>query len=358
MHRRQALTGVAVAGVAAAASTFPKPALGQGRRQLRMATTWPKNLPGQGTSAERMAQNINKWSEGKLTMRVYGAGELVPAFEAYDAASSGVADMYHGADYYWQGKSKALNFFSTVPYGLTGPETNAWLLSGGQELWDEVAAQFNLKSFAASNTGVQMAGWFNKEINSVEDFNGLTMRMPGLGGEVISRLGATAVTLPAGEIYQALQSGTIDATEFVGPWNDLTLGFHQVARYYYWPGIHEPATVASCGINLDLWNDMSDWEKSIIEAAARYENDMLTTEFDVNNIRALDQLINQHGVQLKRLPDDVLAAMREASADVVATAGNADPLTKKVYDHWSAFKQQAEAWTGLGMQGFLNARSG
>lgn len=358
MNRREALKTAAVAGVAAAASAFPKPAVSQGVRQLRMATTWPKNLPGQGTSAERMAQNIAKWSEGKITMRVYGAGELVPAFEAYDAAGSGVCEMYHGADYYWQGKSKALNFYSTVPFGLTGTETNAWLLSGGQALWDEVAAQFNLKSFAASNTGVQMAGWFNKEINGPDDFKGLTMRMPGLGGEVISQLGATAVTLPAGEIFQALQSGTIDATEFVGPWNDLTLGFYQVAKFYYWPGIHEPATVASCGINLDVWNDMSDWERSIIEAAARYENDMLTTEFDVNNVRALDQLINEHGVQLKRMPDEVIALMREAAADVVSTAGNADPLTRKVYEHWSAFRDRASAWTGISVQGFLNARSG
>ena len=357
MDRRQALKTAALAGVATAASALPKPALSQGVRQLRMATTWPKNLPGQGTSAERMAQNIAKWSEGKITMRVYGAGELVPAFECYDAAGSGVCEMYHGADYYWQGKSKALNFYSTVPFGLTGTESNAWLLSGGQELWDEVAAQFNLKSFPASNTGVQMAGWFNKEINGPDDFRGLTMRMPGLGGEVISQLGATAVTLPAGEIFQALQSGTIDATEFVGPWNDLTLGFYQVAQYYYWPGIHEPATLASCGINLDVWNDMSDWEKSIIEAATRYENDLLTTEFDTNNVRALDQLINEHGVQLKRMPDEVIALMREAAGDVIETAGNSDPLTKKVYDHWSAFRERASAWTEISVQGFLNARS-
>ncbi len=355
MDRRQVLKTVAVG--AAAASVFPKPAISQGTRQLRMATTWPKNMPGQGTSAERMAANIGKWSEGKITMRVYGAGELVPAFECHDAAGSGVCDMYHGADYYWQGKLKALNFFSTVPFGLTGTETNAWLLAGGQDLWDEVSAQFNLKSFAASNTGVQMAGWFNTEINGPDDFKGLTMRMPGLGGEVISQLGATAVTLPAGEIFQALQSGTIDATEFVGPWNDLTLGFFQVAKYYYWPGIHEPATVASCGINLDVWNEMSDWEKSIIEAAARYENDMLTAEFDVNNVRALDQLINEHQVQLKRMPDDVIALMREAAQDVVSSAGNADPLTKKVYDHWIAFREQAAAWTGISVQGYLNARS-
>jgi TRAP-type mannitol/chloroaromatic compound transport system substrate-binding protein len=358
MHRRQALTGVAAAGLVTAASAFPKPAISQGRRELRMATTWPKNLPGQGTSAERMAQNIGKWSEGKLTMRVYGAGELVPAFEVYDAAGAGVCDMYHGADYYWQGKSQSLNFFTVVPFGLTGGEMNAWLHSGGQELWDEVAATFNLKSFAAGNTGVQMAGWFNKEINSAEDFKGLTMRMPGLGAEVIRQLGATAVNLPAGEIYAALQSGAIDATEFVGPWNDLTLGFHQVASYYYWPGIHEPATLATCGINLGLWNEMSDWEKSIIEAAARYENDMLTTEFDVNNVRALDQLINQHGVQLRKMPDDVIAAMRTAAADVVATSGASDPLTAKVYEHWSAFKKQAAEWTTLSIQGYLDARSG
>jgi len=204
------------------ASTLSTPALSKNIRRLNMVTTWPKNLPGLGTSPERIAKRISAATDGKLNIKVYSAGELVPAFGAFDAASSGLADMYNGAEYYWQGKNIGFNFFTAVPFGMTANELNAWIdHGGGQELWNELTSDFNLISFQSANTGVQMGGWFNKEINSLDDLNGLKIRMPGLGGEVLRKVGAAAVAIPGGEIFSSLKSGAIDATEWVGPWNDL-----------------------------------------------------------------------------------------------------------------------------------------
>lgn len=236
MSRRKFL---AAAGAVAAASTFPRPAISQGVRQLKLVMTWPKNAPGLGTSAQRMAKRITELSGGKLQIKVFGAGELVPPFESFDAVSSGNADMYHAVEYYWQGKSKAFNFFATVPYRLTGAESHAWMeFGGGQKLWDELSAGFNIKPFPVSSSGTQMGGWFRKPLNSLDDLAGLKMRMPGLGGQVLRQLGVTVVNVPVGEIFSSLQSGAIDATEWVGPWQDLAFGFYKVAKHYYYPGFH------------------------------------------------------------------------------------------------------------------------
>ena len=214
-------------------------------RELKMVTTWPKDFPGLGTMAERTAQFITEMSGGALRVKVYAAGELVSAFESFDAVSTGAADLYHGAEYYWVGKAKAYPFFTAVPFGMTAVEIMAWTeFGGGHELWDELAAQFNIKPFIAGNTGHQMGGWYKEPINSLEDLRGRKIRMPGLGGEVLRRVGASAVAISGGEIYQALQSGAIDGTEWVGPWNDLAFGFYREAKYYYWPGFHEPGRPA------------------------------------------------------------------------------------------------------------------
>ena len=216
----------------------------------KMVTTWPKDFPGLGTGANRLAQTIGDMSGGQLEVKVYGAGELVPAMGVFDGVAGGTAEMGHASAYYWKGKHEATQFFSAVPFGLTAQEINGWLsYGGGQELWDELYAGFGLKAFPAGNTGVQMGGWFNREINALDDFSGLVMRMPGLGGEVLRRLDATVQNLPGGEIFQALKTGAIDATEWVGPYNDLAFGFHQAAKYYYWPGWHEPGTTMEAMIN-------------------------------------------------------------------------------------------------------------
>ncbi len=358
MNRRHFLRGTAV-GVAgaAAASTFPAPALAQGRRELKMVTTWPKNFPGLGTGAERLARRITEMTDGALTVKVFAAGELVPPFESFDAVSSGTADLYHGAEYYWQGKSKAFNFFAAVPFGLTATEMNAWIHhGGGQALWDELSAGFNLKPFMAGNTGVQMGGWFNKEINSLEDYKGLKIRMPGLGGEVLRRIGAAAVALPGGEIFPALQSGAIDATEWVGPWNDLAFGFYKVTKYYYFPGFHEPGTTLGSGVNLKVWEELSASHKAAIDVAMAAENSMSLAEFNARNNDALDTLRTKHGVQLRQFSDDVLNAIGEASGQVVAEAAAGDAMTRKVYDSFLAFRKKAIAWSRLSDQAYWNAR--
>ena len=358
MKRRNFLTGAAAAGVAgAAASTLSAPAIAQGKRELKMVTTWPKNFPGLGTSAERLALRISEMTDGQLTVKVFAAGELVPAFEAFDAVSSGTADMYHGAEYYWQGKNPALNFFTTVPFGFIPSEINAWIyFGGGQELWDELSAGFNLKPFLVGNTGVQMGGWFNKEIKSLEDFKGLKIRMPGLGGEVCRRIGASVVNLPGGEIFAALQSGAIDATEWVGPWNDLAFGLYKVAKFYYYPGWHEPGAAISSAMNKGVWESLSKPQQTIVSSVMAAENALVLAEFDARNEGSLEVLINKHGAQLREFPNDVLEAIGTASGQVVREAGESSPLAKKIYDSFIGFRREAIAWGEIAEQAYLNAR--
>ena len=334
------------------------PALIAQKRSLKMVTTWPKNFPGLGTGAERLARRIEDLSDGNLTIKVYAGGELVGPLEAFDAVSQGKADMYHGGEYYWQGKSPAFNFFCTVPMGMTAPEITSWIrFGGGQQLWDELSAKFNVKAFMAGNSGTQMGGWFNKEINSVEDFQGLRIRMPGLGGEVMKRVGATPVTKAGGEIFQALSQGNIDATEWVGPWNDLAFGFYSIVKNYYYPGIHEPGTALSLGLNLDLWNDMSATEKAWIEAATAAENDIMLAEFNANNARALDTLINEHGVNLLKFNDDILRTLGTVSNEVVAEVAEHDELSKRVYDSYMAARTGSRRWGEIAEKAFMDARN-
>ncbi len=358
MERRNFLKGAAVAGAAAAASTLAAPAIAQGKRELKMVMAWPKNSPGAGTSGQRVADRITMLSGGQLTVKVYGAGELVPAFQSFDAVSAGDADMYHAAEYYFQGKSKAYNFLTAVPFGMTGTETHAWIrYGGGQELWDELSAGFNLKGFPSHTTGTQMGGWFRKEINSADDFKGLKMRMPGLGGEVLRALGATPLNLPVGEIYPSLQSGAIDATEWVGPWQDLAFGFYKIAKNYYGPGFHEPGTVASFAINKDLYDSLSKEHQELISIVIKAEAQDQSAEFNALNGSALDTLINKHGVTLRAFPDELMMKAKEAAADVVATMAGTDDITKRVYESYAAFQKQAMSYAATSELGYMNFRA-
>lgn len=360
MQRRDFLKGATIAAGAAglaAASAFPTPAISQGMRELKLVTTWPKNFPGLGTGAQRFADAVTRVTGGKLTVKLFAAGELVPPFESFDAVSSGTADMYHAAEYYWQGKHKAFNFFTAVPYGFIAPEIDSWInWGGGQELWDELSAGFNLKSLPCGNTGVQMGGWFNKEIKSVEDLKGLKIRMPGLGGEVLRQLGAAAVTLPGGEITPALQSGAIDATEWVGPWNDLAFGFYKYTKYYYWPGFHEPGSTLAVGINKGVWDSFTTEEKAIVTACAHQENSLQYAEYNARNTTALQTLLDKHGVQLRQFDDSVMNAIGEVSGRVVADVATVDNLGERVYKSFIAFRQQAIAWNKIAEGGFTQAR--
>jgi len=334
------------------------PAISKQMRELKMVTTWPKGFPGLGTGAQRLADSITAMTDGRITVKLFGGGELVPALESFDAVSNGTADMYHGADYYWQGKSKAFNFFTAVPFGLTANEMDAWLYyGGGQELWDELSAGFNVKPFAAGNTGVQMGGWFNKEMNTVEDYKGLKMRMPGLGGEVLRQIGGQSITLPGGEIFPSLQSGAIDATEWVGPWNDLAMGFYKVTKYYYYPGFHEPGSTLSCGMNAGVWNSLNAEDKAVVQFACAAENNRMFGEFNAKNGDSLDTLVNEHGVQLRRQSDDILKAIGDASGDVMSAVAASDPLSQKIYDNFLGFRKKAMGWTSLSETAYTAARA-
>jgi TRAP-type mannitol/chloroaromatic compound transport system substrate-binding protein len=356
MDRRQFVAGASV-GVAAA-SAFAKPAIAQGVRELKMVTTWPKNFPGLGTSAERVAQSITALSGRRLQVKVFAAGELVSAFESFDAVSSGLADMYHGAETYWDGRSAAFSYFNAIPFGLTAAEMNAWVyFGGGQALWDELSAGFSLKPFLCTNTGVQMGGWFTKELTGIESYKGLRYRMPGLGGEVLRRLGAVVVNLPGGEIIPALRSGAIDASEFVGPWIDMALGLHEAANYYYYPGFHEPGSAQSLVVNKKLWDSLDRTERSVIETAAGAENNLSLAEFNANNAAALELLANDPKIQIRKFDDAILQSLGKLSGEVVAETSRKDDLTRRVYNSFMKFRTAAVRWGDISERSFLNARA-
>lgn len=337
-------------GVAPAAATF-KPV------KWKMVTTWPKNFPGLGTGANYLAELITRMSGGRIEVKVYGAGELVPAFEVFDAVRQGTAQLGHGSAYYWKGKSEAAQFFSAVPFGLAAAEMNAWLYhGGGMELWQETYAPFGLMPMAAGNTGVQMAGWFNREINSLEDLQGLKMRIPGLGGEVLARAGGVPVNLPGGELFTALQSGAIDATEWVGPYNDLAFGFYKAAKYYYYPGWHEPGTTLECMVNQAALTALPQELQDIVLNAARVANQNMLTEYIARNNQALQTLLNEHHVDMRPLPDAVLSRLQQLSDEVVAEVAAKDALSQRVNDSFQAFRKQVTAWHDISERAYLNAR--
>ena len=358
MERRNFLTGAVAAGAAvAAASSFPAPAISQGRKQLRMVTSWPKNFPGLGTAAARFGQRLTAASNGKYQVKVFAGGELVHPLKCNDAVQQGTADLYHSADYYYQGKSQAYAWYTAVPGGFSPAEMNAWIYHlGGQKLWDEVGANFGVKHLMCGNSAHQMAGWFKKPITSLEDFKGLKMRIPGLGGAVIKALGGTSVTLAGAEILPALQAGTIDATEWVGPWNDLAFGFYKVVKNAHYPGIHEPGSMLSLGISKKLWDGLSKTDKAMFEACAGAENDFDLAEFNANNTQALNTLVTRHGVKYTPLPQEVFKGMAAAAKDVVADAGKKDALSGKVYDSYIKARKTLTAWTRISDQAYFNMR--
>jgi TRAP-type mannitol/chloroaromatic compound transport system substrate-binding protein len=354
--RRRAVLLAATA--AAAAGGLRTPAIAQGIKELKMVTDWPENMPGLQTSAKRLAQSITAMSEGRLKITVYPAGSLVRAFETFDAVAAGAADMYHSSDYYFAaGKSPALYFFCAVPYGLTADELSAWIdFGGGQALWDEVDAQFNIKPLMAFNTGVQMGGWFNKEISSPEDFKGLRYRMPELGAEVLRRMGATVVTIPGGEIVGALKSGAIDASEWVGPWLDMDLGLDKAVDYYYYPGFHEPGTNSTLGITKTLWDSFAPSERVLIQAAAQAEVTRSLAECNAENVKSLKLLRADRRIKIRRFSDELIRTFGKLSKEVLADTAAKDPLTRKVYDSYTAFRAGVMDWGELSETGYRDTR--
>ncbi len=306
----------------------------------KMVTAWPKNYPALGTSAERVAERINSMSNGRLTIKVYAGGELVPALEVFDAVSRGTAQMGHGAAYYWKGKTDTAQFFTSVPFGLSAIEMNAWLHKGdGLQLWEEAYRPFGVKPFAIGNSGMQMGGWFNKEIHGINDLKGLKIRMPGLGGEVLNRLGATTVNLPGSEVFTALQTNTIDASDWVSPYNDLAFGLHKAAKYYYYPGWQEPQAVLELIINQEAWDTLPADLQAIVTEAIRAGNADMLDDFTWNNARALAEL-KDADVQLRRFPDDVLHAMQTESTQVLNDLASKSELNQRIWDSMQAFQKQ------------------
>jgi TRAP-type mannitol/chloroaromatic compound transport system substrate-binding protein len=355
MKRREFLT---TASVASAAIVAPQWASAQTSLQWKMVTTWPKNFPGLGTGAESLARKIESLSGGRLKVRVFGAGELVPPMGVFDAVSRGTVEMGHGAAYYWKGKHEASQFFAAIPFGMNAVEMNAWLkFGGGQKLWEELYASFGLVGFAAGNTGVQMGGWFNKEIKSPADFKGLKMRMPGLGGDVLRSLGCTVVNLAGGEIFQALQTGSIDATEWVGPYNDLAFGLQQISKFYYFPGWHEPGTTIEAMINKKAFDALSKDLQAIVREACAAAHDEMLAEMTLRNASALETLIQKHKVQLRRFSDETLKQLEGKSQEVVRAIAAKDSFTKKVFDSFLNARRQSMLWSKNGEEAFAASRT-
>ncbi len=356
MERRKFLKGAALAGVGSA--TLAAPAIAQGSKTMTIVSTWPRDFPGLGISAQRVAARITELSQGALTTEYFAAGERVGAFDSFDEVASGNSQAYIAADYYWVGKHPGFAYFTAVPFGMTAIEHNAWIkFSGGQALWDEMSGQFGLKALLVGSTGTQAGGWFNKEINSPEDLKGLKMRIPGLGGTVMSKLGVSTISVPGGQIYENLVSGAIDATEWVGPFNDYFMKFYEAAKYYYTGGMHEPGSVLAFGMNASWWNSLSDWEQAVIEAACNEEHAAQFEEAMARNGEFLKKLVDEHGVQVRAFNDDVWDAFGEAAAEVFEETRAHSALAAKIDDAFQSKLREIGGAMALFEVTFVNQRN-
>lgn len=340
-------------GGLAAAATIAAPAVAraQSRFSWKMTSAYGSRAAfysvGPG-SATDLIKRIDDMSGGRLKIQFFGAGELVPAFEGFDAASAGTVEMNYGNSYFWTGKSFAAQYFTAVPFGLNFQGMNGWLYEGGGlQLWREVYDRFGLVPLPCGNTGVQMTGWFRKPIQTIEDFKGLKMRIPGLAGRVYQQLGVDVRLLPGGEIFPALERGVIDAAEFVGPFLDRQLGLQKVAKYYYTTGWHETATVSELVINKKAWDSLPKDLQAIVTSAADACNGVSEAWCQKNNSEAFEDLVKNQGVIAAPLPDAVVASLRDITGKVLEEAIAKDPVAKKVHDSYFAFKAKYEPWTAL-----------
>lgn len=318
------------------------------RFHWKMVTTWPANFPIIQVGVERFADDVREMSRGRLDIQVFAGGELVPALGVFDAVSQGSVEMGHGSPYYWAGKVPAAQFFSSVPFGMTVKGMQAWLYHGdGLKLWREIYQPFNLIPFPMGNSGVQMGGWFNKKIESIDDLKGLRMRIPGLGGKVFKKAGGNPVLMAGGEIYTALERGTIDATEWVAPYHDLRLGLNRAAKYYYYPGWHEPGTEFELMVNMGHWQELPDDLKKIVEIAAGATSEWIYSAMEYYNSQALQEIKQKQNIEMLEFPADVLAELRRMTRVTLQEEAAATPDFKKVYDSYSAFSEKYADWSSL-----------
>ncbi|WP_316857932.1 TRAP transporter substrate-binding protein [uncultured Cohaesibacter sp.] len=338
INRRSVLTGLAVGG----AATLATPAIVRAQDGIvwNMPMSWPKQLPGVGMNGVRFAERVGKMSGGRLTIKVFGGGELVPPLEVFDAVSSGTAEIGHATSYYWQGKDKAFHFYTGVPFGFTQIEHAAWLeFGGGQQLWEKLCEPFGVVPFYAGASGTQAGGWFAKELKTLDDLKGLKMRIAGLGGEVLRRLGVSVVMMPATDIFSALQSGTIDAAEWVGPWNDLSFGLYKVVKNYYMPAFHEPGAGLEVIVNKEKLMSLPEDLREIIKQAAKATSLDTMADYQYHNAISLRPLLAKDGVKLRKLPDDMMMAMAKESKAVLEEIGQTSPLAGEIYDSFLKFRE-------------------
>ena len=357
MKRRDFLKTTGKAAVAAAAATaIGAPAVHAAKTyRWKMVTTWPPNLPVLQTGAVRFAKRVEEATDGQIKIQVFAGGELVPPLGVFDAVSDGTVEVGSGASYYWAGKVPAAQWFSAVPFGFNAQGINAWFYSGGGlKLWEEVYAPFNLVPRPQGNTGVQMGGWFRKEMNSIDDYKGLKMRIPGLGGKVIAKAGGTVVLLPGGEIFTSLERGVIDATEWVGPMHDLRMGFYKAAKYYYYPGWHEPGTCLEVMFNKKVYDSLSKGLQQTLDAVAAETNMWSLCEFEAGNGAALQELISKHNVNLVKFPDKLMADLRVLATEVLEEEAAKDAMSRKVHEAFKAFKAQVGVWGSVSENPFYN----
>ncbi|MDC0435218.1 TRAP transporter substrate-binding protein [bacterium] len=355
---KNSVAGVAATSVLSTGLITSAPAIAQNRKELNIVSTWPRDFPGLGSSAQRLAQRITDLSNGLIETNYYAAGEKVGAFDVFDDVASGNSEAYVATDYYWKGKHPGFAYFATVPFGMINPEWNAWIkFRGGQELWDVLSGEFGIKALACGGLGTQMGGWFNKEIESAEDFQGLKIRMPGLGGDVMAKLGASPIALPGGQIYENLVSGAIDATEWVGPYNDYFMKFYDAAKYYYSPGMHEPGGGIAFGMNKEWWEKLSKLEQIIIEAACMEENAAQPEEAIANNGEYLSKMVDEHGVELREFNDDVYDSFGEAAAEVFEEVRDHSELAMKIDDSYQKNLREMGSYLKLADIGYSNQRN-
>ncbi|MBY0351721.1 TRAP transporter substrate-binding protein [Tabrizicola sp.] len=349
MDRRSFLTKASVGGVAAGAVALAAPAIAQESPTVtwRVASGFPKSLDTIYGAAETTAKYVSEATDGKFTLQVFPAGELVPGLEAAEAAATGSVEMAHTAAYYDWGKDPTNALGTTVPFGLNYRQMNAWLYyGGGIDMLNEFYNTRNLQYIPAGNTGVQMGGWYRKEINSVADMQGLKMRIGGFGGKIIEKLGVVPQQIAGGDIYPSLEKGTIDAAEFVGPYDDEKLGFYKVAPYYYYPGWWEGGPTLSNMVNLAKWNELTPTYQSILKTASEAANSNMMANYDWKNVTALKSLV-ANGAQLRPFPADVMAAAYEAAISTYAEISATNAPFKKIYDSQQAYKRDAYLWAQI-----------
>ncbi len=363
MNRRKFLASSAKAGVAgvaaaAAGSSLPAPAIAQDVRRWTMVTSWPKNLPGPGVAANRLAERMTALSGGRLEVEVSAAGEIVPGKGVFDAVGGGTAELYHSVPAYWGSKSMGILLFGSQPFGLTAPEQSGWMNhGGGQALYDEMYGRFNLKPFLCGNSGPQWYGWFREPIETPDDLRGMKFRTTGLNSEAMSKMGVATQAMGGADMFQALQSGALDAGEFIGPWTDSALGYYQIAKNYYWPGVGEPSSAEECGINREAYDSLPEDLQKAVALACQSLYDQVLTEYNTNHAKALPKLVKEQGVKVRKVPEEILVAHGKAAGEVIAELReHEDELVRRITESFLEYRNLMVNYMEHADGGVMNAR--